>query len=162
MVFSFTEKTNILSVHFISWSKCGKIQADVWFDLSKSFPWGLKKKKKIHSWIEHFLTIREVFFRSFFGNVLTPLQLRVIDQVQLCTHTLELHNVVTAVKEFSTSNACQYGAIQELCGPNLIQFRPPPSQVDKIVHENSPKVWGKSVHTNSPSTRSLHSAKLIF
>ena len=65
MVFSFTEKTNILSVHFISWSKCGKIQADVWFDISKSFPWGLGTNQKIHSWIEHFLTIREVFFVHF-------------------------------------------------------------------------------------------------
>ena len=58
-------KTNTLSVHFISWSKCGKIQADVWFDLSKSFPWGLGTNQKIHSWIEHFLTIREVFFVHF-------------------------------------------------------------------------------------------------
>ena len=53
------------------------------------------------------------FFRSFFGNVLTPLQLRVIDQVQLCTHTLELHNVVTAVKEFPTTIPCLYGVIQQ-------------------------------------------------
>ena len=51
------------------------------------------------------------FFRSFFGNVLTPLQLRVIDQVQLCTHTLELHNAVSAIKEFPTANPCPCGYI---------------------------------------------------
>ena len=101
----------------------------IWF--IKIFSLGIRYKSKNTFMNRTFFDNSRGFFRSFFGNVLTPLQLRVIDQVQLCTHTLELHNVVTAVKEFPTTNACLYGVIQELHGHNLDLL---PSQVDWTVY----------------------------
>ena len=65
LLFSLMEKKQypFCTLYFLI--KIWQISADVWFDLSKSFPWGLGTNQKIHSWIEHFLTIREVFFVHF-------------------------------------------------------------------------------------------------